>query len=330
VSCSPGLLCVAVDDEGNIAAATPPPPANTAPPTLTGTAALGQALSEAPGTWTGDATSFAVQWETCDATGAACAAIGSATAATHTVTAADAGHTLRVQVTAANAGGAGAPAVSGPTAVVPALPVTPTPPVGTAPPTVTGAPIIGHRLHGSPGRWTGTAPVSLRYQWQRCRTAPTNIAGATGTTRLLAGADLGARIRLVVLATNAIGHTSAGSGRTATILSAAQIRTRLVIALALPRRGASLTRLLQHGLTLSLTAPVAGKLTLTWKLGRTVVATGTVTFAAAGTRKLALKLTRRGRALLAHARPPVALTPVAVLTPTGGGSITASRGLRPG
>jgi hypothetical protein len=93
-------------------------PLNTAPPAIAGTAAVGQPLSASTGTWTGSPTSFAYQWQRCDATGASCAAIAGATAATYTVDAADAGSTLRVAVTATNATGTSAPAVSAQTAVV--------------------------------------------------------------------------------------------------------------------------------------------------------------------------------------------------------------------
>lgn len=60
---------------------------------------------------------FTYQWLRCDSSGAGCAAIGGATAATYAVGSADVGSTLRVQVTAANAGGSGQ-AASAQTAVV--------------------------------------------------------------------------------------------------------------------------------------------------------------------------------------------------------------------
>ena len=105
--------------------ASPPPgpaPVNTATPTVSGTAAIGRRLTAARGTWTGAAPiSFAFAWLRCDAGGAGCAAIAGATAGTYTVAAADAGHTLRVAVTARNSGGSTV-ASSAPTAVVPPPP----------------------------------------------------------------------------------------------------------------------------------------------------------------------------------------------------------------
>jgi len=94
-----------------------PIPANTALPTISGTAAQGQTLTAAPGTWTGSPT-FTYQWRRCDATGGACVDIAGATVQTHLLGAADAGFTIRVAVTATNPGGS-ATAVSAQTTVVP-------------------------------------------------------------------------------------------------------------------------------------------------------------------------------------------------------------------
>jgi hypothetical protein len=102
-------------------------PVNTAPPTISGTAQQGQALTEAQGSWTNSPTSFGYQWHACDSAGAGCAPIAGATDQTYTLSAADVGHTIRVQETASNAGGAGVPATSGQTAVVTASSPSPSP-----------------------------------------------------------------------------------------------------------------------------------------------------------------------------------------------------------
>ena len=70
------------------------------------------------GSWSNSPTSFAYQWEDCNAAGAACVAIAGASAQTYTLTAADAGSTIRVVETASNATGAGTAATSAETAVV--------------------------------------------------------------------------------------------------------------------------------------------------------------------------------------------------------------------
>jgi hypothetical protein len=94
------------------------PPSNTSPPTTSGSTTQGQTLSEGHGSWTNSPTSFSYQWEDCDAGGNSCSGIAGATGQTYTLTAADVGHTIRVQETAANADGSGMPAVSAQTAVV--------------------------------------------------------------------------------------------------------------------------------------------------------------------------------------------------------------------
>jgi hypothetical protein len=91
-------------------------PKNNAAPRITGTYAVGEPLTAVNGNWTG-ATSFAYQWEQCDAAGAACTVITGATAKTYTVRSADTGKTLRVQVTGTNKYGS-AKATSDPTPVI--------------------------------------------------------------------------------------------------------------------------------------------------------------------------------------------------------------------
>jgi hypothetical protein len=83
-------------------------PVVTAPPTISGTAAVGQVLTGSQGTWSGGVTGYSYQWQRCDAVGTSCANIVGATGTTYTVTADDIGHTLRFVVTAQNASGSSA------------------------------------------------------------------------------------------------------------------------------------------------------------------------------------------------------------------------------
>src|SRR5205823_4627841 len=109
------------------AVVVPLPPANTALPTIGGTAQQGQTLTESHGTWTNSPTGYSYQWQQCDGEGAACTAISGATNQTYVLTAGDVGHTIRVQETASNAGGSSAAATSAATALV-----VPPPPSNTA------------------------------------------------------------------------------------------------------------------------------------------------------------------------------------------------------
>ena len=85
------------------------PPANTGLPAISGQARGGRSLKTSNGTWNGTTPlTFAYLWLRCDSGGNNCASIGGATGSSYTVQSADAGHRLRAQVTASNAGGAAA------------------------------------------------------------------------------------------------------------------------------------------------------------------------------------------------------------------------------
>jgi subtilisin family serine protease len=78
----------------------PPPdaPVNTAPPTISGTPAVGQTLTASPGTWNIDGLTFAYQWQKNGAD------IAGATGATYQVANADQGASITVVVTASKDG----------------------------------------------------------------------------------------------------------------------------------------------------------------------------------------------------------------------------------
>jgi len=182
------------------------PPANTAAPTITGTARVGETLTAQNGTWSNNPTAFQYQWQRCNASGAACANVAGATQKTYLLTPADSGRTMRVRVTGINADGA-VNARSAPTAVV-----TPSAaPRNTARPTIAGEPEVGQELTAEDGTWTNT-PTSFAYQWQRCDIDAIScvvVAGATGKTYGVRAADVGFRLRVEVTARNANGAGSA-------------------------------------------------------------------------------------------------------------------------
>lgn len=75
-------------------------PKNTAPPTISGTAKVGQTLTANEGSWSGNPTGYAFQWQRCDADVSVCSNVVGATSRTYLVRIADLGYRLRVRVTA--------------------------------------------------------------------------------------------------------------------------------------------------------------------------------------------------------------------------------------
>jgi hypothetical protein len=100
-------------------------------------------------------------------------------------------------------------------------------PVNAALPRITGNVSDGQKLTAQAGWWTGNAPMSYSYQWQRCdsTTGCVGIAGATGSTYVLTSADVGSAIVLLVTANNSAGSGSATSRATPKILAAAPVNT---------------------------------------------------------------------------------------------------------
>jgi hypothetical protein len=186
-------------------------PSNTSPPTVSGTAVVGETLTASQGSWTGTPPiTYVFAWLRCDGGGAGCAPIGAA-GQDYELTVADVGATLRVRVTATNAEGS-ANAESAQTAVVSAV----TAPVNTAEPGISGSTVEGATLSATTGTWAGTG-LAYAYQWVRCGAdgglpdgsdCPT-IAGATSSTLTLTSDDIGSRLRVQVTASNSAGAATA-------------------------------------------------------------------------------------------------------------------------
>jgi RNA polymerase sigma factor (sigma-70 family) len=194
--------------------------ANTALPSVSGSAVQGSTLTASQGSWSGSPASFAYQWQDCDSGGANCSAIAGATSSSYTLGASDVGSTVEVVVTASNGAGS-ASAVSSPTGVVtaPATPVS-----NTAAPLVSGSAVQGSTLTASDGTWSGSPAPTFAYQWEDCDAGGGNcapIAGATSSTYVLAGTDVGSTVVVVVTATNSAGSASAASSPTGVVSAAA-------------------------------------------------------------------------------------------------------------
>jgi hypothetical protein len=119
-------------------------------------------------------------------------------------------------VTASNTAGATSATSAQTAAIAGATPV-----IQTLP-SIGGTPTQGQTLTATSGTWGGTPPFTYAYQWQRCDSDAANCANvATGTSYPLGVIDVGARIRVVVTATNSLGSGNATSDATAKVASSA-------------------------------------------------------------------------------------------------------------
>ena len=215
-------------------------PSNGSPPTISGTAQIGQSLSASSGSWSGDTPiTFTYAWERCDTAGSNCAAIGGATNNVYTVASADGGHTLRVAVTAHNASGTGT-AESNQTATVSAA----TAPQNTALPTITGTASVGSTLTATNGMWTGTTPITYTYAWERCSAnggSCAAIGGATAQTYEVVSADAAGTLRVVVTAANGGGSGQATSAFVSASAISSPVSTIAPVVSGTPTQGQTLT-----------------------------------------------------------------------------------------
>jgi hypothetical protein len=159
---------------------------------------------------------FSYQWLRCHQAGDSCVRIDSAINQSYSLTTADVGSTIRVTVTANNAGGS-TDSTSAATVVVAAAP-----PNNSVAPTISGVAQQNQALTASVGSWTGTTPMSYAYQWRRCDASGLNCADITGDTTniyTLTSPDIGSTIRIVVTASNSAGSSSATSAPTAVVVS---------------------------------------------------------------------------------------------------------------
>jgi thermitase len=193
-----------------VGGSAPPPsaPVNSSLPAISGTAQDGQTLTGSSGTWSGAPTAYAYQWQRCDSAGGGCAAISGATAPTRAATSADVGSTLRVAVTASNAGGSGT-AVSAPTAVVQAAPV-------AAPPPATQSQTFSGSLSAKNASQTynvsaGSGAMTARLSFTKCASLTLTLKSGGSVLATVSGASVLAMDRTLSAGTHTF--TVSGSSR---------------------------------------------------------------------------------------------------------------------
>jgi len=298
-------------------------PENTEPPEVSGTPAVGQALTCSQGIWNGQpAPTYTYQWLLDGIE------IPSATANTYTVGTADRGLVLSCRVTASNREGTESAASRG--LAVPGIR-----PGDIEAPSVSGTAAVGQVLTCLRGIWNGAPPPTFTYQWLR---DGTSIPSATASTYTVTLADEGHLLSCDVTATNTAGSVEAESGNGSAILrkavttasvpeltfappaivaaapTAAQVLTALRTQLTRAQHRASLASVRRTGLyAFSFAALAQGKLEFSWYEVPTtgahhsstntkplLLALSTTSFPGAASRTVKLRLTSAGRRLISH------------------------------
>lgn len=175
-------------------------PVDKAPPVITGVVMTGAELECSQGEWLNSPTSFEYQWVR-DAGKAGQVSIAGATFPSYEVKAADEGHTLSCQVTAANEFG------SGKAESEPPVKVSGRKPSPREAPSISGTARVGETLTCQPGAWEATPPPEFAYKWLR---DGTEEVGAEDFYTV-AGADRGHTLSCVVTASNSEGFAEASS-----------------------------------------------------------------------------------------------------------------------
>ncbi len=171
-------------------------------PTIAGEALPGRTLTAYSGIWAGAGLQVSYRWERCREE--RCEPVGRARS--YEVGPQDGGARLRVVLSAPGA----EEAVSATTALVP------TRPGNLSAPTISGQPLVGARLRGRVGTWSGGGTLAFLYRWDRCRDASCGRIVVVGRSRSyrVREADHGHRLRFTVTAANDAGRATASSAPT--------------------------------------------------------------------------------------------------------------------
>ena len=187
-------------------------PTNLHPPSISGTARLGETLTGHPGEWTRPLDGgLEFDWLRCDTEGQHCTFLFES-GRRYRITREDLGHTIKFRV-AGWSDGAATVALSPPTEVVPAYP-----PVNTVAPSITGLQRLGEKLTANRGTWTADQPIAYRHWWTRCNAEGEECQTIDGSendrTYTVSRDDLGHTLKLRVRASTDEGDAEAWSTRT--------------------------------------------------------------------------------------------------------------------
>ncbi len=187
----------------------PAAPVNVVQPLLSGNAAVGTVVTCSNGSWTGSPSpSFSFDFKINGVS------VQSGSSNTYMPLIGDDTKTLTCLVTATNTQGSASEGASNSLVVG-------TIPVNTVAPVISGTNTFGSTLTTTDGTFTGTAPITFTYQWQR-NGSP--ISGQTASTYVIGASDSLANITCSVTATNSYGSDSEVSN-TITVANFAPVNT---------------------------------------------------------------------------------------------------------
>ena len=214
------------------------PLTNSAPPNVTGTTMVHEALKADAGTWSVPLTAVTYQWRRCETDGTTCADIAGAKASTYTPVVADTGKRLLARLNVASPGRT-ATADSDATAAIDPLPL-PTPAGALS---VRGVAARLQTLTFVYPAWNAY-PTASAVSWLRCDAAGDNcapIAGATKTIYVATKDDEGHTLRVRMDATNTTGTGTSTTDPTAAVAAAPPVATSAPAVTGNAVAGATLT-----------------------------------------------------------------------------------------
>jgi hypothetical protein len=102
-------------------------------------------------------------------------------------------------------------------------------PAAGSPPSIFGTAQTGNQLTSTNGTWIGASATGFTYQWLRCDSAGNgcaNIGGASSSSNYaVVSADIGHRLRVIVIASNSAGSTSSTQSNATSVVTQAGVVT---------------------------------------------------------------------------------------------------------
>jgi hypothetical protein len=226
-----------------------------------------------------------------------------------------------------------------PAAAIPPPPATAVP--GTPPGTGTGIPSLAPTRNAAPvihgmatqgrvltadrGSWAN-GPTGFLYTWQRCNPRCASVARGMSSSHRLTAHDIGARVRVIVMARNAAGSAQAISRSVGPVgPSRGRVEAALSRLLAASTGRATISSLRRRSRDRApFRAPSRGTLVVSWRGKGVAVATMRRRFRTAGARRVTIPISASGKRLLRRAHR-LTLIAKSVYIPAGARAVTSAK-----